>query len=51
MKKLINAEAKELCKKFNFLTKEQAVEIVRFTMNRYTGRAKLNDPIDPPEQS
>lgn len=41
----INSEANTLCKKFDHLTKEQAKEIARWTMNRYTGRANLHDLI------
>lgn len=41
----INSEANTICKKFDHLTKEQAKEITRWTMNRYTGRANLHDLI------
>jgi len=49
----IKSEAKDVQKKFDHLTEEQAKEIVRFLMNRYVGRANIhelimNEPVDTP---
>ena len=41
----IKSEAKDVQKKFDHLTNEQAKEIVRFLMNRYVGRANIHDLI------
>lgn len=43
--KAIKSETKILCKKFPNLTFDEALNIVRFTMNRYVGHLNFHDLI------